>query len=117
VRTRRSEVPRLLALQLFVVFLMLSCASSQPTRRLIVHVREGFVGTIRIATCVGSSTLTDVYARNDGAGETSACPARGEDVAVTLVRGVEQRVIAPEEIMIPMTGDGIATSIQVNVRP
>jgi hypothetical protein len=57
VRTRRSEVPRLLALQLFVVFLMLSCASSQPTRRLIVHVREGFVGTIRIATCVGSSTL------------------------------------------------------------
>ena len=116
-RTRRSEVPRLLALQLFVVFLMLSCASSQPTRRLIVHVRAGFVGTIRIATCVGSSTLTDVYARNDGAGETSACPARGEDVTVTLVRGVEQRVIAPEEIMIPRTGDGIATSIQVNVRP
>jgi hypothetical protein len=116
VRTRRSEVPRLLALQLFVVFLMLSCASSQPTRRLIVHVREGFVGTIRIATCVGSSTATDVYARNDGVGETSACPARGEDVAVTLVRGAEQRVIASEEIVIPRTGDGIATSIQVNVR-
>ena len=116
-RNRRSEVPRLLALQLFVVFMMLSCASSQPTRRLIVHVRQGFVGTIRIATCVGSSTVTDMYARNDGAAETSACPARGEDVAVTLVRGVDQRVIAPEEIMIPRTGDGIATSIQVNVRP
>ena len=38
-------------------------------------------------------------------------------MAVTLVRGVDQRVIAPEEIMIPRTGDGIATSIQVNVRP
>jgi hypothetical protein len=117
VRSRRSEVPRLLALQLFVVFLMLSCASSQPARRLIVHVKEGFVGTIRIATCVGTSTLTDVYARNDGAGEMSACPARGEEVAVTLVRGGEQRVVAPEEIVIPRTGDGIATSIQVNVRP
>ena len=116
-RTRRSEVPRLLALQLFVVFLMLSCASSQPTRRLVVHVREGFVGTIHIATCVGSSVTTDVYARNDGAGETSACPARGEGVAVTLMRGAEQRVIAAEEIVIPRTGDGIVTSIQVNVRP
>jgi hypothetical protein len=95
---------------------MLSCASSKPTRRLIVHVKEGFVGKIRIATCVGSSTASDVYARNDGAGETSACPARGEEVAVTLVRGVEQRVMAPEEIVIPRTGDGIATSIQVDVR-
>ena len=116
-RTRRSEVPRLLALQLFVVFLMLSCASSQPTRRLIVHVKEGFVGTIRISTCVGSSTVSDVYAREDGVGETSACPRRSEDVAVTLVRGVEQRAIAPEELVIPRTGDGIATSIQMNVRP
>lgn len=115
--TRRSEVPRLLALQLFVVFLMLSCASSQPARRLIVHVKGNFVGTIRIATCVGSSTVSDVYAREDGVGETSACPGRGEDVAVTLVRGVEQRVIAPEELVIPRTGDGIATSIQMNVRP
>jgi hypothetical protein len=117
VRNRQSEVPRLLALQLFVVFLMLSCASSQPTRRLIVHVKEGFAGTIRIATCVGSSTAMDVYARNDGAGETSACPARDENVAVTLMRGVEQRVVAPEDILIPRTGDGIATSIQVTVRP
>jgi hypothetical protein len=117
VRTQQSEVPRLLALQLFVVFLMLSCASSQPTRRLIVHVRDGFVGTIRIATCVGSSTATDVYARNDGTGETSACPARGEELAVTLMRGGEQRLVAPEEIVIPRTGDGIATSVQVNVRP
>ena len=116
-RNRQSEVPRLLALQLFVVFLMLSCASSQPTRRMIVHVKDGFVGTIRIATCVGSSVATDVYARNDGAGETSACPARGEAVAVTLVRGVEERVVSPEDILIPRTGDGIATSIQVNVRP
>jgi hypothetical protein len=33
-----------------------------------------------------------------------------------LVRGAEQRVIASEEIVIPRTGDGIATSIQVNVR-
>jgi hypothetical protein len=34
-----------------------------------------------------------------------------------LVRGGEQRVVAAEEIVIPRTGDGIATSIQVNVRP
>ena len=116
-RNRQFEAPHLLALQLFVVFLMLSCASSQPTRRLIVHVRQDFVGTIRIATCVGSSVATDVYPRNDGAGETSACPAQGENVAVTLVRGLEQRVVAPEDIVIPRTGDRIATSIQVNVRP
>ena len=116
-RNRQSEVPSLLALQLFVVFLMLSCASSQPTRRLIVHVREGFVGTIRIATCVGSSSAADIYAGPDGAGVTSACPARGQDVAVALVRGEEHREVTPDELVIPRTGDGIATSIQVNVRP
>ena len=115
-RTRRSEVPRLLALQLFVVFLMLSCASSQPTRRLIVHVRKGFVGTVRIATCVGSSTLSGVYANTDGRAKLG-CPARGEDVAVSLERGEELRAVAPEEIVMPRTGDGIVTSIQVNVRP
>jgi hypothetical protein len=117
VRTRRSEVPRLLALHLFVVFLMLSCASSQPTRRLTVHLRKDFVGTVHIATCVGSSASGDVYASTDGQGETSLCPARGEDVAVSLMRGEERRAIAPAEILIPRTGDGIATSIQVNVRP
>ncbi len=116
-RTRRSEVPRLLALQLFVVFLMLSCASSQPTRRLTVHVGKGFVGTVHIVTCAGSSTSGDVYANTDGQGETSLCPARGEDVAVSLMRGEEQRTVAPEEIVMPRTDDGIVTSIQVNVRP
>ncbi len=116
-RTRRSEVPRLLALQLFVVFLMLSCASSQPTRRLMVHVRKDFVGTVHVATCVGSSASGDVYANTEGQGETSLCPARGEDVAVSLMRGEEQRTVVPEEVVMPRTGDGIVTSIQVNVRP
>jgi hypothetical protein len=42
---------------------------------------------------------------------------RGEDVVVTVMRGEEQRTVAPEEVIIPRTGDGIPTSIQVNVRP
>jgi hypothetical protein len=75
------------------------------------------VGKVHIVTCAGASTDVDVYVSSDGAGETSVCPARGEDVAVTLTRGEEQRVIACEEMVIPPTGDGIATSIQVNVGP
>ena len=116
-RVPRPNVPRLLALQPFAVFLMLSCASSQPTRRMTIHVPKDFVGTVHIATCVGSSSAADIYAGPDGAGVTSACPARGEDVAVGLIRGEERREVAPEELVIPRTGDGIATSIQVNVRP
>jgi hypothetical protein len=85
--TRESGMPRLLVLQLFVVFLMLSCASGQPTRRLMVHVKKDFVGKVHIATCAEISTAVDVYVGADGAGETSVCPARGEDVAVTLMRG------------------------------
>jgi hypothetical protein len=80
-------------------------------------VRKDFVGTTHIATCVGSSPAQDIYARADGVGETSVCPARGEDVVVTVMRGEEQRTVAPEEVIIPRTGDGIPTSIQVNVRP
>jgi hypothetical protein len=116
-RIQKCGMPRLLVLQLFVVFLMLSCASSQPTRRLTVHVKKDFVGKVHIVTCAGTSTAVEVYVSSDGTGETSVCPARGEDVAVTLARGEEQRVVAPEEIVIPRTGDGIATSIQVDVRP
>ena len=83
----------------------------------MVHVRKGFVGTVHVATCVGSSASGDVYANTDGQAETSMCPARGEDVAVSLKRGVELRTMAPEEVVMPRTGDGIVTSIQVNVRP
>ena len=115
--TPQPNIFRLLAVQLFVVFLMLSCASGQPTRRLTIHVPKDFVGTVRVATCAGSSSAVDIYAGTDGVGETSTCPLQGEDVAVILMRGEEQRAVTPAEVVIPRTGDGIATSIQVSVRP
>ena len=61
---QRPEVPRPPVLQLFVVFLMPSCAFSQPTTAPDrARVGRCSVGTIRIATCVASSTVHGHYAR------------------------------------------------------
>jgi hypothetical protein len=97
--------------------LVLSCASSQPPQTLTVHIAPGFTGTIHVSTCVASAPAADVSTDIDGAGQTSACPARNASVAIAVVRGHQQYTIGPEKVTVLRTGDGLATSIQASIRP
>jgi hypothetical protein len=113
----RSRIPQLLAVQSAAIFLMLSCASSQPSQRLTVHVAPGFVGPLHLGTCVPSASASEISANSAGMGETSACPSRETGVTIVVVRGEQQYSLAPGDVSILRTGDGIATSIRAEVRP
>jgi hypothetical protein len=113
----RSRIVQLLAAQSAAIFLMLSCASSQPSQRLTVHVAPGFVGPLHLSTCVPSASASDISANSAGMGETSACPSRETGVTIVVVRGEQQSSLAPGDVSILRTGDGIATSIRAEVRP
>ena len=111
----RSCVPRLLLAQVSAIFLMLSCASSQPTRRIAVHVSPDFLGTLRISTCV-SSAGTEISADEQGMGSTSICPSQNTNVEVTVIRGNQQIAIDPQDVSVSRTGDGFPTTIKAEVR-
>jgi hypothetical protein len=115
--TRPSCVPLLLAIQIGAISLMLSCASSQPVQRLTVRVPSGFVGAIHLDTCVPSASASDLSTNSVGAGATSACPARDGNIEITVVRGDRKYTVAPSDVSISRTGDGIPTGIRAEVRP
>lgn len=112
-----SRIPQLLAAQLVAIFLVLSCASSQPPQTLTVRIAPGFSGTIHLSTCIVSAPATDISTDKDGAGQTSACPAREASIAIVVVRDDHQYTIGPENVSVLRTGDGLATSIQTDIRP
>jgi hypothetical protein len=116
-RRGRSRILQLLAVQSGAIFLMLSCASSQPSQRLTVHLVPGFVGPLHVSTCVPSASANDITANSAGMGETSACPSRETSVTIVVVRGDQQSTLAPGDVSILRTDDGIATSIRATVRP
>ena len=102
--------------QLAALCFLVSCGASQPEKKLTVHVRKDFVGRVRIATCVRSAPEAEIFAGEEGDAQTSACPKMDEDVGITVMRGDEARSIPADDLVIPRTGDGIATSILVTVR-
>jgi hypothetical protein len=115
--TRRSFVPRLLALQLAAIFLLLSCATSRPPQRLKVHVPPGFAGTIQLSPCVSSAPAAEISTDAQGRADTSVCPHADGNLEIVLIQGNREYTAARDDISIPRTGDGIATSINVRVRP
>jgi hypothetical protein len=115
--SRSSWVPLMLAVQIGAVFLLLSCASSQPSQQVRVHVTPGFSGTIHLAACVSSAPATDISTGPGGTADTSVCPRTDGIVAIVVVKGDRESTVAPEDISISRTGDGIATSINAQVRP
>jgi hypothetical protein len=115
--SRPSWVPLLLALQIGAVFLLLSCGSNQASERLRVHVAQGFAGTIHLAACVSSAPATDISTDAQGTAATSVCPRTDGAVAIVVIRGGRESTVAPEDISVSRTGDGIATSIKAQIRP
>jgi hypothetical protein len=114
---RPSFVPRLLALQLGAIFLLLSCASTRPPQKLRVRVAPGFNGTIRLAPCDGGAPANEVATDAQGVGNTAACPGQDGSVAITVVQGNREYSAAAEDVTIRRTGDGIATSIEIRMKP
>jgi hypothetical protein len=80
-------------------------------------VASGFSGTIRLAACVSSAPATDISTDAQGAADTSVCPRTDGTVAIVVIQGGRESIVAPEDISISRTGDGIATSISAQVRP
>lgn len=114
---RPSFVPRLLVLQLSAIFLLLSCASTRPPQKLRVRVAPGFNGTIRLAPCDAQAPAGEVSTDAQGVGTTAACPSQDGAVAIVVVQGNREYSAAAEDVTIRRTGDGIATSIEVRLRP
>jgi hypothetical protein len=114
---RQSFVPRLLVLQLAGVFLLLSCASTLPPQRIRVHVPSGFSGTIQLTPCASNAPATEISTDAQGGGSTSVCPSTDGGVVIVVVRGNWEYTASAEEIAVRRSGDGIATSIDVRVRP
>jgi hypothetical protein len=115
--TRQSFVPRLLALQLGAIFLLLSCASTRPPQKLRVHVSPGFSGTIRLAPCDSNAPANEVSTDAQGVGNTAVCPSQDGAVSIVVVKGDREYTAAASDVAIRRTGDGIATSIEVLLRP
>jgi hypothetical protein len=114
---RQSFVPRLLVLQGAGIFLLLSCASTRPPQRLRVHVTPGFVGTLQLTPCVSGALAAEVSTDGHGVGSTSLCPSSDGSVVIVVIRGSQQYTSAAEDVTIRRTGDGIATSIDIRLRP
>lgn len=115
--TRPSFVPRLLALQLGAIFLLLSCASKRPPQKLRVHVAPGFSGTIRLAPCDTDAPASEVLTDNQGIGNTAACPGADAGVDVVVLQNNREYASAAGDVNIRRTGDGIATSIEIRFHP
>ena len=115
--TRQSFVPRLLIMELAAIFLLLSCASMQPPQKLRVHVAPGFSGTIRLAPCDSNAPAAEVSTDTQGVASTAACPSLNGAVAVVVVQGDREYTASADEVVIRRTGDGIAISIDIRVRP
>jgi hypothetical protein len=114
---RPSFVPRLLALQLGAIFLLLSCASTKPPQKLRVRVDPGFSGTIRLAPCDSNAPLNEIATDAQGVGNTAACPGADGAVSIVVVQGGQEYTAAASDVAIRRTGDGIATSIEIRTRP
>jgi hypothetical protein len=114
---RQSFVPRMLVLELAGVFLLLSCASTRPPKRLRVRLVPGFTGTLQLTPCVAGTPVAEISADANGAAHTTICPSADAGVVVVLVQGNREYTAAPQDVVIRRTGDGIPTSITVRVRP
>jgi len=115
--TRSSSVPLVLAFHLSAIFLMLSCGSASPPKQLLVRVPPGYAGTVHIEVCVNNSPADDISLDAQGIGSTSLCPSANGRIQITILRGSQTIAIAPSEVHVSRTGDGLATSVETNLRP
>jgi len=97
------------------MILLVSCAGKKAPRQIHVEVPAGFSGDVRIAPCMKDAPADDLHADGSGLAETSMCPQRGDEVEMLVSRAGSVTRIAPADIHVNRTGDGIAVSITGHV--
>ena len=98
-----------------VAFLMLSCASSSQPDQLIVHVPDHFSGLLHIQTCVNGAPGGEITVDSQGLGKTVLCPASDHTVEIEVVASDRHFKLVAPEVQVRRTGDGLATSIEVQL--
>jgi hypothetical protein len=114
----RSSLVCLSVLVLCSAMWMLSCASSAAPDRLTVHVSgNASLSILHIDTCVSSAPASEIYLDENGKGKTSLCPDASRVVELEVVAADRHYRVAPPQVQIQRTGDGIATSIEAKLTP
>jgi hypothetical protein len=112
----RSNLPYLSLAFLATVFLMLSCGARLHPDQLVVHVPSHFSGSMRISSCVAGTPAGEVTLDERGLGQTSLCPAVNHSVEIEIIGSDRSYKLSSSEVHILRTGDGIATSIEAQIR-
>jgi hypothetical protein len=98
------------------MFLMLSCGSSLRPEQLSVYVPEHYQGPVHIDACVPNAPAKEITVSTSGAGATSLCPANNRGVELQIIEKERQYKVAVNEVRIGRTGDGLATSIEAQLK-
>ena len=80
---RLPSIPYLSGVLLGAIFLVLSCASSNPAGRFMVQVPKDFSGIIQIETCVASAAANTLAVDSNGAGSHFGVPVYAKHVRGT----------------------------------
>jgi hypothetical protein len=97
------------------MILLVSCAEKKAPRQIHVEVPAAFSGDVRITPCMKRAPADNLHADDFGLAETSMCPQRGDEVEMLVSRAGRVTRIAPADIHVNRTGDGIAVSITGHV--
>ena len=111
-----SHLPLLSGVVLGTTFVLLSCGSSMGPAQLIVHIPEHYSGAVHIHACMPTAPRNEITVDAQGVGSTALCPGTNTGVELQIVQNGQQYKIADKEVHILRTGDGIATSIEAQVR-
>lgn len=112
-----SHLPFLSSVVLGTSFLLLSCGSSLGPAQLTVHLPEHYNGPLHINACMPKAPDKEITVDAQGVGATSVCPDSNTGVELQIIQNDRQYKITEKEVHILRTGDGIATSIEAQVRP
>jgi len=92
---------------------MLSCASKTEPDHLTVHAPSHFAGNLHVDTCVNGAPAADITVDQNGTGKTSLCPAVDHQVEIEVMEDQQHYKLVARDVRIRRTGDGLATSLEV----
>ena len=111
----RSNLVYLSSAVLGTAFLLLSCAPSAQPDHLTIRDPRHFTGTLHVNTCVSGAPSNDITLDEHGAASTSLCPAADHTIELEIIETDQHYKVASNKVRVRRTGDGIATSIEVNL--
>lgn len=111
----RSNLLYISSAVLGTLFWMLSCGASLHPDQLTVYVPKTFSGSMHVSTCVAGAPAREVTLDERGSGQTSLCPAIDHSVELEVVRSDRHFKLNSTEVRILRAGDGISTSIEVQL--